>query len=125
MAIARNIVQISQQARKVADAVSVICPNNRKGPTFVGQDAVGGHIARHGLQNALMKALHSSSCPYTVETISNFFVEEGSIRYVALAGWMSCEMRRRLAEREGDPDGLEASDAGGKAARGNPIYTLG
>jgi hypothetical protein len=47
VAFARKVVQISQQTRKVAGGVSVICPNNRKRLTFVGQHA------RHGRQNAL------------------------------------------------------------------------
>jgi hypothetical protein len=37
----RMVVQVSHQQRKVTDGVSVICPNNRKRLTFVGQDAVG------------------------------------------------------------------------------------
>ena len=59
MTFGRMVVQISQQRRKVTDGVSVICPNNRKRLTFVGQDAVGRQRARHGRQNALMKALSS------------------------------------------------------------------
>jgi hypothetical protein len=74
-----EVVQISQQRRKVTDGVSVIGTNNRKGLTFVGQDAVGRQHARHGGQGALMTALHSSGRPYTIALISNLLLDEGII----------------------------------------------
>ena len=49
VAFGRMVVQISQQGREVPDGVSVICPNNRKRLTFVGQDAVDRLCARPGL----------------------------------------------------------------------------
>jgi hypothetical protein len=42
------VVHISQERLKITDRVSVICPHDRKGLTFVGPVAVGGHSARHG-----------------------------------------------------------------------------
>jgi hypothetical protein len=44
----RVVVHISQKTLKITDRVSVIRPHNRKGLTFVGQDAVGRQRARHG-----------------------------------------------------------------------------
>ena len=58
------------------------CPNK----TFVGQDAVGRQRARHGRQNALMKALHSSGRPYTIALVSNLFLDEGSIHMCGRIG---------------------------------------
>ena len=51
-----------------------------------------------------------SGVPEIAVTMDPVLVELKSLR----------EMRRGLAECEGDPDGLEASDAGGKATRGDP-----
>jgi hypothetical protein len=42
------VVHISQQTLKITNRVSDIRPHDRKGLTFVGQDAVGGQRARHG-----------------------------------------------------------------------------
>jgi hypothetical protein len=81
-----KVVQISQQTRQVTDGVSVIRPNNRKRLTFVGQDAVAWHIARHGLQDALMYALHLSNGPHSIETLSNIFDEEGCILVRRIGG---------------------------------------
>jgi hypothetical protein len=75
----RMVVPISQQTRKITDRVSVICPHNRKGLTFVEQDAVGWQHARHGRQNELIKALHCSSCPYTIFLISLLLIDERGI----------------------------------------------
>ena len=75
----RMFVQVSQQQRKVTDGVSVICPNNRKRLTFVGQDVVGRECECSGGQNALMKALHSSGRPDTIAVGSNLLLDEGSI----------------------------------------------
>ena len=79
VAVALKVVHVGQQTRKVTDRVSVVCPNNRKRLTFVGQDVVGCQYAHHGRQNALMKALHSSGRPYTVVMIGNLFIDEGGI----------------------------------------------
>ncbi len=73
------VVHIRQQTLEITDRVSVIRPHNRKGLTFVGQDAVGGQQARPGRQNALIEALHFSSCPYTIFLGINLFVYEGGI----------------------------------------------
>ena len=75
----RVVVHISQQTLKITDRVSVIRPHNRKGLTFVGQDAVGGQRPRHGILNALEEALHFPSCPYTIFFGSNLCVDEGGI----------------------------------------------
>ena len=79
VAVAHKIVYVSQQTRKVADRVSVICPNNRKGLTFVGRDAVGWDHARHGRQNALILALDLTRCPDTLFIGSNLYVEESGV----------------------------------------------
>ena len=79
MAVALKNVQISQQRRQVTGGVSVILPNNRKGLTFIWQNAVDRHVARHGLLDALMNALHLSNVPHSRETFSNIFSEEGCI----------------------------------------------
>jgi hypothetical protein len=81
----RVVVHISQQALKITDRVSVIRPHNRKGLTFVGQDAVGGKSARHGL-NALKKALHFPRCPYTIFIGSNLYVDKGGILMLGRSG---------------------------------------
>jgi hypothetical protein len=75
----RVVVHVSQKTLKITDRVSVIRPHNRKGLTFVGQDAVGGQRPRHGELNALEKALHFPSCPYTIFLGSNLCVDEGGI----------------------------------------------
>jgi hypothetical protein len=79
VAVVRVVVQISQQTRKITDRVGVICPHYRERLTFVGQDAVGWQHARPGRPNALMKALHCSSCPYVIFLISNLITKEGGI----------------------------------------------
>jgi hypothetical protein len=86
VAVALKVVQTSQQTRQVTDGVSVILPNNRKGLTFVGQDAVAEHIARHGLLDALMNALHLSNVPHSRETFSNIFSEAGCILVRRMSG---------------------------------------
>jgi hypothetical protein len=50
------IFQVSQQTRKITDRVSVICPHNRKGLTFVGQGAV------------MMRMLPANSMPANSKT---------------------------------------------------------
>ena len=72
-----EVVQIGQQTRKVTDGVSVICPNNRKWLTFVGQDDVGWQHVSDGMQDVLMNELHLSNDPHSVATFSNLFGEEG------------------------------------------------
>jgi hypothetical protein len=79
VAVALKVVHVGQQTRKVTDRVSVICPNNRKRLTFVGQDAVGWQHAQHGRQNALMQALNLASCPDTILVRSDLFVDQRGI----------------------------------------------
>ncbi len=74
--VARKVVRISQETRKVTGGVSVIYPNNGKRLTFVGNDAVGCHRVDHGRQKVVMKALHLSNDPFTVETCGNLFVRK-------------------------------------------------
>ena len=79
VSVVRMVGQISKQTRKIIDRVSVICPHNRKGLTFVGQDTVDEQRPRHGELNALKEALHFPSCPYTIFFSSNLSVDEGDI----------------------------------------------
>ena len=44
VAFGRMVVQVSQQQRKVADGVSVICPNNRKRLTLLGKMLLAGDV---------------------------------------------------------------------------------
>ncbi len=73
------VVHVSQQRRKVADRVSVICPSNRKRQTFVGQDAVGRQSARSRRQDALMEALNNAGRQHPILEISNLCVDKGGI----------------------------------------------
>jgi hypothetical protein len=80
------VVHISQKTLKITDRVSVIRPHDRKGLSFVGQDAVGGQRERYGLLNALKKALHFPRCPYTIFLGSNLYFEEGGILMLGRSG---------------------------------------
>ena len=79
VAFGRMVVHVSQQRRKIADGVSVICPNNRKRLTFVGQDAVRRQSAHSRRQYALMEALNNAGRPHPILVISNHCVDEGGI----------------------------------------------
>jgi hypothetical protein len=81
-----NVVQITQQRRKVTDGVSVISPNNRKNLTFVGQDVVVRERTCHGRQNVLMKTLYSSGRPYTITLIRNLLLNEGNVHVCGRSG---------------------------------------
>ena len=80
------VVQISQHGRKITDRISVICPHNRERLTFVGQDGVSWQCARHGRQNALMKALNCPSRPHTICLARNFFGDERGIVMLSSRG---------------------------------------
>ena len=45
--------------------------------TFIGQEGVGRQCARHGGQNALMKALDRPSRPYAICISSNLLANQG------------------------------------------------
>jgi len=42
---------------------------------------LAGFHARHGRQIELIKALHCSSCPYTIFLISNLLIDAGGIEF--------------------------------------------
>jgi len=71
------VVQKSQHGRKITDRINVICPHNGERLTFIGQEGVGRQCARHGGQDALMKALYHPSGPDTVCVISDLLADEG------------------------------------------------
>ena len=75
--IARMVVHKSQHGRKITDRISVIRPHNGERLTFIGQEGVGRQCARHGGQNALMKALDHPSGPHTICVSSDLLADEG------------------------------------------------
>ncbi len=109
MAVVRRmmVVQVSQQTRKIADRVSVICPHYRKRLTFVGQ-----HTRLRGFRHgATLESVGGpQKCRYN-----------GPLRL--FEGDSLGETRRRFAERKLYPNGLESNGAGDELARGNLAST--
>jgi hypothetical protein len=82
--VARIVFRISPHRRKNTD--SVICPHNGERLTFVGQDGVNWQYARHGLQNALMKARNCPCRPHAICLARNLFGDERGIVMLSSSG---------------------------------------
>ena len=121
------VVHKSQHGRKITDRISVIRPHNGERLTFIGQEGVGRQCARHGGQNALMKALDHPSGPHTICVSSDVPLKMSVAPKIAVTTDSvlveqdpSRETRRRLEERKTVPDELDSKDAKGGAALGDP-----
>jgi hypothetical protein len=80
------MVVVSKKGRSQVESVASA---HTIGKGWCLQDAVGWQHAYHGRQNALMKALNCSSCPYTIFLISNLLIDEGG-SCVAAVGCIAC-----------------------------------